>query len=239
MGTNYEYNADNFEEILSRLQNDDAGLASDANFVDSENGLGNFNFSDLEGFNLDDTNSRCNNSCPGNVDDINDGTLGIGNNNDCLCNTGVLNARECYERGLREGLERGFVRGLSRGRQQGRQEGLREGYNAGLERGLSRAEELARAAYQRGYRCGYERGFRAGYQKGFRDGCNAGFERGARAGFNNGFRRGYERALRDISRYINSLSGNTNNVSTANINGTANGTTNGNTNPCWRNLNNL
>ncbi|MGG7056894.1 hypothetical protein ACQPUZ_01220 [Clostridium tertium] len=229
MGTNYEYNAENFEEILSRLQTDEGNSVSDFNDTDFEREFLNNNFSDIESLDLNEFNNTTttnNSGCCGNSDDDtflsdleNDVNLtelgGLGdefnfqslssssNINNCSSNSnncsGVVNSRECYERGLREGLEQGFIRGFKRGCQQGRNEGLREGFNRGLERGLSRAEELARASYEKGFRCGFEKGFRAGYQKGFRDGCRAGFERGVRAGF----RRGYERAVRDIIRSIN------------------------------------
>lgn len=254
METNYGYDAENFEEILSRLRNDEAELTSNTNFVDSENGLGNFNFSDLEDLNLDGFNSSCNNGYTRNLDDVDAANLGLGNDaanfdlggdatnfdlggdatnfglgsdtanfdlgsdtanfglgsND-NCSSRVVNGRECFEKGLREGLEQGFIRGFNRGRQQGREEGLREGFSRGLERGLSRSEEMARAAFQRGFRCGFEKGFRTGYQKGFRDGSRSGFERGARVGFN----RGYQRALRDVMRAVNNLACNANGVSIA------------------------
>ncbi|MCF0148190.1 MAG: hypothetical protein HUJ77_07310 [Clostridium sp.] len=244
MGTSYGYNAENFEEILSRLGNDETELASNASYVDSENGLDDFNFADLESLNYEELNSRDNNGCR-NSNDIDATNLGLGrnddysyrnsrgsfrnNNNSCEDNNdscGVLNARECYEKGLREGLEQGFIRGFSRGKQQGREAGLREGFNAGLERGLSRSEELARAAYQKGFRCGYQKGFKCGYQKGYKDGFNAGLERGTREGFNNGFRTGYNKALRDVIRAVNNLSCNANNTGTV---------SNENANSCWRN----
>lgn len=227
MGTSYEYSAENFEEILSRLQTDEAESVSNFNDTDFEREFFNNNFSDIENLNLDELNfnnsgndENSNNSgCCRNSDDdtflsnlennVNlTGLGGLGdefdlqslscssNDNNC---SGVVNSRECFERGLREGLEQGFIRGFRRGREQGRNEGLREGFNRGLERGLSRSEELARASFERGLRCGFEKGFRAGYQKGFRDGSRAGFERGVRVGF----RRGYERAVRDIIRSIN------------------------------------
>lgn len=234
MGTNCGYNAEDFEAILSRLGNDETELTSNDNFIDSDNSLGNFNFSDLEEFNLDELNSNGNNGCRCNsneVDDANSGSCGNNSgscrNNSC-CSCGVLNGRECYEKGLKEGLEQGFTRGLARGRQQGREAGLRDGFNAGLERGLSRSEELARAAYQKGFRCGYQKGFRCGYQKGYRDGYNAGLERGRREGFNNGSRAGYNRALRDVTRAVNNLACNANNTSTASND-------NGSSNSCWRN----
>lgn len=294
MGTNYEYNAEDFEEILSRLGNDETESRSVDDFVDSENGLGSFSFSDLEPLNLDDLSSSCNSrgtsnlnnirftgdlndidaetldlgsdsGCTGDLNDIDAAalgsginnrstdnfndiddeilgaernnrstdnsrdidfeTLGLGSNSDC--SNEILNSREWYQRGLREGLEQGFRRGFSRGRQQGREVGLREGFNTGLERGLCRADELARAAYQRGLRDGYQRGLRDGYRRGFRDGCNAGLERGRREGFNNGFRTGYNRALRDVTRAVNNLSSNANVVTTP---------SNGTCASSWRNL---
>lgn len=234
METNFEYNAEDFESILSRLGNDEAGLTSNDNFIDSDNSLGNFNFSDLEAFNLDELNSNGSNGCRCNSNEVDDENLGLGRNNTGSCRNsscsscGVLNCRECYEKGLKEGLEQGFTRGLARGRQQGREAGLREGFNAGLERGLSRSEELARAAYQKGFRCGYQKGFRCGYQKGFRDGFSAGLERGTREGFNNGRRAGYNQALRDVIRAVNNLSCNGNNTGTSS-------NENRSSNPCWRN----
>ena len=242
METNYEYNAENFDEILSRLQSDEADLVSNFSDTNFEREFFNNSFSDIENLRLEELNSTNsgfsrsndesfnNSSCCGNSDDdtflsnlenninltgLNNlenninltGLNSLGNEFDidslsCRSNedscSGVVNSRECFERGLRQGLEQGFVRGFRRGCQQGRESGLREGFTRGLERGLSRAQELARASFERGFRCGFERGFRAGYQKGFRDGCRAGFERGARVGF----RRGYERAVRDILRSI-------------------------------------
>ena len=91
MGTNCGYNAENFEEILSRLGNDEAELTSNDSFVDSENGLGNFNFSDLESLNFEDLDSSCNNGSRSNSNDIDTANLGSDNNSNCSC--GVLSAR--------------------------------------------------------------------------------------------------------------------------------------------------
>ena len=284
METNYGYNAENFDEILSRLQEDEASLASNSSDANFEREFFSNNFSDIENLSLEElssTNSGCcrNNNdsrcCRNNSDSsfsnfTDDSLLGefdnslLGNLNSDLgsfnsnfenlnsdlgsfnsdfgsctddgsCDfqtlstssscAGVVNSRECFERGLRQGLEQGFIRGFRRGCQQGRNSGLREGFSRGLERGLSRAQQLARASFERGFRCGFERGFRVGYQRGFRDGSRAGFQRGVRVGF----RRGYERAVRDIIRSINENFGRSSNCSCSGSNRSS--VTNGN----WRN----
>ena len=223
MGTNYEYTAENFEEILSRLQADETELLSNNNCNNSENGLADFDFSELENLGLEGLNSNTSRSCPDLENNI--GTLEVASN--CNSGCGVVSCRQCYEKGLRNGLEQGFTRGYQKGYCKGRDAGLREGFNAGLERGLSRAEELARAAYEKGFKCGYQKGYSAGYQKGFQDGCRIGFQRGARAGFNNGFRSGYEKAVRDIIRCANANAANNGVRTRCNNNSNSNGS--------WRN----
>ena len=62
METNYGYNAENFDEILSRLQEDEASLASNSSDANFEREFFNNNFSDIENLSLEElssTNSGC------------------------------------------------------------------------------------------------------------------------------------------------------------------------------------
>lgn len=194
MGTNYEFNMENFEEIFNELRIDETDLGV-ANTTNSERNSNDFDLSGLENLFSNEVNSNTSRCCSNSENNNLEALEVSSNGNGC---SGVANCRQYYERGLREGLEQGFTRGYQKGYCRGKDVGLREGFNDGLEKGLSKAEELARAAYEKGFKCGYKKGYSVGYQKGYKDGAKAGFERGAQAGFNEGFRKGYERAVRDI-----------------------------------------
>ena len=222
MGTNYGFNIENFEEIFNTLQVDESDLGID-NLTNSEEFENEFDFSSLENLGLDELESNTSRCCSNSENNIAEETSSNGNTG-----CGSSNCREYYERGLREGLEQGFRRGYQKGYCKGKEVGLREGFNQGLEKGLGRAEELAKEAYEKGFRCGYQKGYSVGYRRGYRDGAKAGFEKGARAGFNNGFRKGYERAVRDILNCARAAANNT-------LGTTSNGNSNCGCNGSWRN----
>lgn len=229
MGTNYEYNTENFEEILSRLQLDEAELLSKSN---SEDEFSGFDFSQYENLGAEGRESNSSRGCCNSDDNDYDYDAVEVASNGGSC-SGVVNCRQYYEKGLREGLAQGFTRGYQKGYCKGKEVGVREGFNAGLEKGLSRAEELAKAAYEKGLRCGYQKGYAAGYQKGYQDGCKAGFAKGVKAGYSNGFRSGYEKAVRDIIRCANAHAAN-NGVGSCSNRNNGNSNSNCGCNGSWR-----